>query len=179
MKTKRRNDTVYTRNEQKEAAVTPAMRALIRRALRAALQYEAFPYPAEISVTFVDGETIRRLNREWRGKDAVTDVLSFPEWESIAQINPEADCVAGGVALGDIVLCVSRAMQQAQQFGHSLDRELAFLSVHSLLHLLGYDHELGEEQDREMRRKQKEILHSIGLDRLTEEKEKQEQTKTV
>ena len=159
---------IYTHNEQRQFPVTPAMRALVKRAVNAALSYEQFAYPAEVSVTFTDASHIRALNAQYREKDAVTDVLSFPLLEDLneaAQIYGGSDG-AEPVALGDIVLCVERAAEQAETFGHSLDRELDFLAVHSTMHLLGYDHELGEAEDKDMRRRQREILHQMGLDRV-------------
>ncbi|MBQ8578007.1 MAG: rRNA maturation RNase YbeY [Clostridia bacterium] len=163
-------NTIYTRNDQKKEPVTPAARALVRRAINAALAYEEFKSPAEVSVTFVDNEAIRELNREYRGKDAPTDVLSFPLCEDEDDfVLPPADEEDGeaeeSVALGDIVISVERAKAQAEEYGHSFERELAFLAVHSTLHLLGYDHERSEEEDREQRRRQEEILASIGQKR--------------
>ena len=158
-------NTIYTRNDQKKETLTPAARALVKRAINAALAYEAFEYPAEISVTFVDNEAIRELNRDYRGKDAATDVLSFPAFEDgeidTCELNPETGCAV----LGDIVISVERAKAQAEEYGHSFERELSFLAVHSVLHLLGYDHERSAEEDAEQRRRQEEILASVGQTR--------------
>lgn len=157
--------TVYTRNDQKKEPLTPAARALVRRAVNAALAYENFEHPAEVSVTFVDNEAIRALNRDYRGKDAATDVLSFPTFEGgeidKTDINPETGCVA----LGDIVISVERARAQAEEYGHSFERELSFLAVHSVLHLLGYDHERSAEEDADQRARQEAILASLGQTR--------------
>ena len=137
-------------------------------AIGAALAYEGFEDAAEVSVTFVDNEAIRELNRDYRGKDAPTDVLSFPLYEDDEDFDdgfvmPEdAEEEDAPTALGDIVISVERAKAQAVEYGHSFERELAFLAVHSTLHLLGYDHERSEEEDREQRRRQEEILASIG-----------------
>ena len=122
---------------------------------------------AEIS--FCTPEEIRELNNEQRGKDAVTDVLSFPSTDITAgeivkkknypfDIDPEN----GGIFLGSIIICVERAKEQAEEYGHSLAREISFLTVHSCLHLLGYDHETGEEDEKEMFGKQEEILNMLG-----------------
>jgi len=161
--------TVYTRNDQKKEPLTPAARALVRRAVNAALAYEEFEYPAEVSVTFVDNEAIRELNRDYRGKDAPTDVLSFPlceeEDDFVLPPSEEDEDAEELVALGDIVISVERARAQAEEYGHSFERELAFLAVHSTLHLLGYDHERSAEEDAEQRRRQEEILASIGQTR--------------
>ena len=148
--------TVYTRNDQKKEPLTPAARALVRRAVNAALAYEEFEYPAEVSVTFVDNEAIRELNRDYRGKDTPTDVLSFPMMEFEM---PEVY-----VSLGNIVISVETARRQAEEYGHSLKRELCFLCAHSALHLLGYDHETEDERE-EMEAKQREILDALGIKR--------------
>ena len=159
---------IYTRNDQKKEELTSAARALVKRAIGAALAYEGFEDVAEVSVTFVDNEAIRELNRDYRGKDAPTDVLSFPLYEDDEDFDdgfvmPEdAEEEDSPTALGDIVISVERAKAQAVEYGHSFERELAFLAVHSTLHLLGYDHERSEEEDREQRRRQEEILASIG-----------------
>ncbi len=161
--------TIYTRNDQKKEPITNAARALIKKAITAALEYEAFEGLAEVSVTFVDNEAIRALNREYRGKDSATDVLSFPlleEEDGFVMPPDEADAEGTEpTALGDIVISVERAKAQAAEYGHSFERELAFLAVHSTLHLLGYDHERSAEEDAEQRRRQEAILASIGQTR--------------
>lgn len=157
-------NTIYTKNDQKKLPLTPAARALVKRAINAALEYEKFDKPAEVSVTFVDNDAIKELNRDYRGKDAATDVLSFPISDIPAkeyEIEPDTGCVV----LGDIVISVERAAAQAEEFGHSFERELSFLAVHSVLHLLGYDHERSAEEDAEQRRRQEEILAGIGQTR--------------
>ena len=108
-------------------------------------------------MTFTDNEGIRELNRMHRGIDRATDVLSFPMFS----FEDDSEEIEG--ALGDIVISLERAREQAETFGHSFEREVAFLCVHSMLHLLGYDHELGEEQDLDMRRRQSEIVARLGL----------------
>lgn len=113
----------------------------------------------EISLTLVDADEIQTLNREYRDKDQVTDVLSFPLYETPGQIPAE-----GTVLLGDVVLCLSRAEEQASEYGHSLEREIAFLFVHSMFHLLGFDHE--DPQDtRAMREAEESVLSDLGLSR--------------
>ena len=108
-------------------------------------------------MTFTDNEGIRELNRLYRNIDRPTDVLSFPMFD----FSDEDEIVEG--ALGDIVISLERAREQAETFGHSFEREVAFLCVHSMLHLLGYDHELGEQEDIDMRRRQREIVARLGL----------------
>lgn len=163
---------IYSKNEQDKIKLTPALRALVKRAINTALQYEGFDIPAEISVTFTDNEGIHSLNREYRNIDRETDVLSFPLLESdelhelknhmaIDHLNDPDE----PVALGDIVLSLEKAELQAKEYGHSLERETAFLTVHSVLHLLGYDHEISPDDEKEMFLKQEDILSKMGLGR--------------
>ncbi len=134
---------------------------LIRRAILATLLYENFSYDAEVSVTLCDGKTIRALNKEYRKTDKETDVLSFPLFER----EEEQEIMEGEpVSLGDVVLNLERAGVQADELGHSIEREIAFLTIHSALHLLGYDHELSPEDDEDMCRRQREIVSTLGLD---------------
>jgi probable rRNA maturation factor len=149
---------VYLENEQTAIPVTYKLRMLLRRAILETLAYEQVEISApEVSMTFTDNEGIRELNRMHRGIDRATDVLSFPMF-SFEEDDEELEG-----ALGDIVISLERAREQADTFGHSFEREVAFLCVHSMLHLLGYDHELGEEQDADMRRRQSEIVARLGL----------------
>ena len=120
----------------------------------------------EISVLLVDNATIRELNRDYRAKDAPTDVLSFPlEEEREDEAEP---AVIGGPSarmLGDIVISVEKAVEQATEYGHSVERELAFLAIHGVLHLLGHDHEKGETAKQAMRAEEKRILAALGISR--------------
>ena len=116
------------------------------------------PERAEISVTVVDNEEIRELNRVYRGKDNVTDVLSFPQYEDPKQSNDPV------LLLGDVVICPEIAMVQAEEYGHSDERELVYLFVHSLYHLLGYDH-MEEDETVLMREREEKILTQLGLER--------------
>ena len=158
MKAKR---MIYFTNEQERYPIGYSLKMLIRRAVLASLEYEGFGADTEVSVTFTDNEGIRAINSEFRGIDAPTDVLSFPLTDYEAVDFPVADEPAA--SLGDIVLSLERADEQAREFGHSFEREVAFLTVHSMLHLLGYDHVNSEQEDAEMRRRQREILESMGL----------------
>lgn len=135
---------------------------LIKRSCAAALKSEDFLENAEINVSIVSENEIRSLNGEHRNIDKVTDVLSFPLGENgIYDINPENNCFM----LGDVVICFERAAQQAVEFSHSLKREISFLTVHSILHLLGYDHVNSEQEEREMIKKQKQIMSALGIER--------------
>ena len=114
------------------------------------------PHFCEVSFSFADEEEIRRLNAAYRDKDAVTDVLSFPQYDDLD--NEEEIC------LGDVVICGRVARRQAEEYGHSYERELLYLFVHSILHLLGYDH-MEEEEKRQMRIREEYVMEKIGLTR--------------
>ena len=114
---------------------------------------------SEISVTFVSLEEIHELNREYRQVDSPTDVLSFPQFDDLDDLPEE-----GEIMLGDVVICSDRAKEQAEEFGHSFEREIIYLFVHSVLHLLGYDH-MDEDENRIMRRREEEVMERIGLKR--------------
>ena len=135
---------------------------LIKRSVAAALKSEDFLESAEVNVSVVDAKTIREMNGEHRRVDKVTDVLSFPLSDNgIYDLNPESNCFM----LGDIVICFERALEQAKEFGHSDKREISFLTVHSILHLLGYDHVNGEQEEQQMIEKQKQIMSVLGIGR--------------
>lgn len=152
---------IYFTNSQESFEVTYKLKMLVRHAVLASLEYEGFGADTELSVTFTDNEGIRAINAEYRGIDAPTDVLSFPLTDYEGVDFPVADEPES--SLGDIVISLERASEQAEEFGHSFEREVAFLTVHSMLHLLGYDHVNSDEEDAEMRRRQREILESMGL----------------
>ena len=133
----------------------------LREAIKETLDYENFPYSAEVSVTLCSEEHIKELNREYRNIDRKTDVLSFPMYES-GNFPPD-ECLMGA-PLGDIVICVPVARAQAEELGHSFIREAAFLAVHSTLHLLGYDHEISPEEDERQCEAQREIIEKISFE---------------
>ena len=151
---------IYFENHQEKETISYRLKRLIRRGVEATLAYEEVDDHCEVSVTFVDNEEIREINRQFRNIDRATDVLSFPlfDEDGMDAHVEELDCM-----LGDIVLSLERAREQAIEFGHSFEREVAFLTVHSMLHLLGYDHELSDEDDADMRRRQTEIVEKMGL----------------
>ena len=153
---------VIITNDQKEIKIPTGVRMLIRRCCNAVLVNEHFEGSAEISVRFVDDEIIHELNREYRHVDRSTDVLSFPLGE-----NGEYDINhdTGAKVLGDIVISMQHAVMQADLYGHSLQREIAFLTVHSMLHLLGYDHEAEGLERVRMREKEEAVLTQLGLKR--------------
>lgn len=117
------------------------------------------PDRSEISVTFVGGEEINELNNQYRNVDKVTDVLSFPQFDDLNEIPEE-----GSIILGDVVICKERAEEQAEEYGHSFEREIIYLFVHSILHLVGYDH-MEEDEKAEMRLQEEKIMSLVGLER--------------
>ncbi|SHE64817.1 probable rRNA maturation factor [Seinonella peptonophila] len=133
----------------------------IKEALQMAAEVEDLPL-VEVSLTLVGNERIRQLNHQFRDRDQVTDVLSFPLWEDDEDWILDED--EDAVSLGDIIVSVPRAMEQADEYGHSIERELSFLAVHGFLHLLGYDHQT-EAEERAMFQKQEQILERIGMSR--------------
>ena len=153
---------IYFLNDQDKFKISYEQKILVRRAVEATLDYEGYKNNAEVSVTFTDNEKIQKINNEFRGIDKPTDVLSFPLTEYEDSNVPFADELDGN--LGDIVISLERAKEQAEEFGHSFEREIAFLTVHSMLHLLGYDHVNSEEEELDMRKRQSDVLKNMGLD---------------
>ena len=149
-------------NNQKAFKIPTGIRLLIRRSCHAVLELEGFEGSAEVSVTFVDNEQIRQLNAMHRNIDKATDVLSFPLGE-----NGEYDINhdTGAKLLGDIVISMEKAVEQAELYNHPIQREISFLTVHSMLHLLGYDHENGGLEAVHMREKEETVLTRIGWKR--------------
>lgn len=156
------NLTVYYENEQNAIPVTYKLKMLIRRAITETLAFEQYNNDVEVSVTLTDNENIQDLNLRFRGIDVPTDVLSFPLFDFEGETDePPVDEIQN--MLGDIVLNLERTRAQAEEYGHSFEREAAFLTVHSMLHLLGYDHETSEEDDADMRDRQRKIMERMGL----------------
>ena len=149
-------------NRQQKVKLPSGLRLLVRRACNAVLTAEKFAGPAEVSVTFVDNEQIQELNAEYRGKDISTDVLSFPLGEN-GKFDKNRE--TGAYVLGDVVISAEKAVLQAEIYGHSLQREIAFLTVHSMLHILGYDHVAGGMEQVRMREKEEAIMLQLGLPR--------------
>lgn len=167
--------TFYVENEV-SAEFSFDISQTFERVAREVLKQENCPYEVEISLLITDAEGIRVYNREYRDIDKETDVLSFPAvdyekpsdftlvmQEESCYINPDTQ----ELILGDIILNEERVRQQAQEYGHTILREFAFLLTHSMLHLLGYDHMIPEEE-KDMFDKQNAILHSMGIDRECE-----------
>ena len=147
-------------DSQKKINLPTGTRLLIRKACTATLKLEGFEDSAEVNVTLVNDEMIKEMNSKFRNIDASTDVLSFPLGENGEyDVNPET----GAKMLGDIVISVEHALSQADLYGHGIEREVAFLTVHSMLHLLGYDHEQGGLEKTVMREKEEQVLEALGL----------------
>ena len=152
----------FLSNEQEKIEPPQDIENLIEICTAAALEEEGIDDTAEVSVPLVDNEGIRRLNKEHRDIDRETDVLSFPLGDDDGyEIDPDNDAIM----LGDIVISLEKAAQQAQEYGHSYRREVAFLITHSLFHLLGYDHVNSEEEEKEMFGKQEKVLEKLGITR--------------
>lgn len=142
--------------------VSPQMEQMVISVLKTASDVYGIDDSTEVSLILVDDEYIHRLNHQYRGKDAPTDVLSFALNEG-----DEPEIIDGPqeTLLGDIIISLETASRQAEEYGHSLERELAYLSVHGMLHLLGYDHET-EEEKAEMRKEEEHVLGLLGITRV-------------
>lgn len=154
---------VLISNKQKEVKIPSGIRLLIRRCCHAVLDMENFQGSVEVSVSFISNEEIRRLNEQYRHKNVPTDVLSFPLGQNGVYGKNEA---TGAYMLGDIVISAEKAFEQAAMFGHTIQREIGFLTVHSMLHLLGYDHVNGEAESKLMREKEESVLKKLGISRV-------------
>lgn len=144
----------------KNVKLPTGTKLLIRKSCNATLKLEGLDAPSEVDVTLVNDEEIKEMNTQYRNIDSATDVLSFPLGEDGKfDKNPEN----GSLMLGDIVISVDHALSQANLYGHGIEREIAFLTVHSMLHLLGYDHEQGGLPQMTMREKEENVLEALGL----------------
>ncbi len=151
---------VIITDAQKDVKIPTGIKMLLRRCCHAVLVSEEFKGSAEVNIRFVNDEEIHRLNLKFRNIDRSTDVLSFPLGENgVYDVDPET----GLQMLGDIVISVQHAEAQAREYGHSFQREMAFLTAHSMLHLLGYDHVNGGLQAVRMREKEEKVLSQLGL----------------
>lgn len=151
-----------------EGAADKRTCALIRRTIRTALAAEGMTLPCEVDVLLTDDEGIHRINLDMRNVDRPTDVLSFPEFDLTPEELPaaeDADPGTGLIPLGDMVLSMERVAAQAEEYGHSRQRELAYLVTHSMLHLLGYDHLDEGEMKKQMRGREETIMALLGLER--------------
>ncbi len=156
------NIEIFLSDEQDKLTPPEDMEQLIESCTKAALEEEGIEEDAQVSVTLVDNEAIREINNEHRGIDRATDVLSFPLGDDDSF---DTDPETGAILLGDIVISLQRAAEQAEEYGHSFRREVAFLITHSLFHLLGYDHVDSEEDEKLMFGKQDKVLEKLGITR--------------
>lgn len=151
---------VYYDDRQDNITITEAMKDLIEKSIKAVLKVEELDDDVEVSVSFVGDEEIRELNRDYRGVDKSTDVLSFPM---------DDEFIIDNRILGDVIINTRRVMEQAEELGHSHERELSYLTVHSILHLLGYDH-MEDEDKKEMREREKLSMKELEIYRWFYEK---------
>ncbi|MFN0070285.1 MAG: rRNA maturation RNase YbeY [Chloroflexota bacterium] len=155
-----RTDRLSLFIEIRPRTTTAPLRALIRAVSRATLGQTSFRGRARLSVHLVDDSAIHRMNAEHRGVDAPTDVLSFPQLEDSGFVIPPGEAQH----VGDVVVSLDRAEAQAQEYGHSLEREIGYLTAHGILHCLGYDHETADEQ-AVMRKHEESVMTAVGLTR--------------
>jgi probable rRNA maturation factor len=150
---------IHLNNNQTKVELPADLEAIVQEAVQKLMQQEQKTHPGELSITLVDDEDIREMNRIYRQQDRVTDVLSFPAEHILAALDPDAPRI-----WGDVVVSLERAAEQAAEYGHSLRRELTFLVLHGVLHLLGYDH--GDSQAAEiMEAKGEQVLADMGIGR--------------
>lgn len=142
-------------NRQKIIEYDKEIEDLIIKGIDLSLEKEGVSKDVEVSISFVNNDEIHGLNRDYRGVDRPTDVLSFPQYENIHEVTEPT-------LLGDIVISLEKAKEQAASFGHSFEREVLFLTVHSMFHLFGYDHDT-EENTKIMRKKEEDVLKEMGI----------------
>lgn len=151
---------VIITDKQKEIKIPTGLRMLIRRCCNAVLKLDEFKGSAEVNIVLVDNQMIKEINKKHRNKDSETDVLSFPMGkDGKYEINPET----GAQILGDIIVSMEKVVSQCESFGHSMQREVAYLVAHGLLHILGYDHEKGQIEKVRMREKEEKVMELLGL----------------
>ena len=157
---------LYINAEETPDLLTEALEQLIRQTIKKTLESDDFEEDVEVSLTCVTPENMRTLNAQHRQKDTVTDVLSFPQYDEDGFMVDEDN----QVVLGDVVICLERAKMQALSFGHPYEREVCYLVCHSILHLLGYDHE-SQKDKADMRAKEKKIMSTMGMSNIVEASE--------
>ncbi len=144
---------IYIDNRQTEIKLSEEIEKLFQKVIKESLLVEGRSLDYEVSVSLVNNKEIRELNRDYRGVDSETDVLSFPLDDDFDMDLP---------LLGDIIISVEKALEQAEEYGHSLEREIAYLTAHSMFHLMGYDH-LEMEDKEEMRDREKLVMKNLGI----------------
>lgn len=146
---------ILINNEQEKISIDESINDLLEKVVKECLQIEGVGFDYEVSITFVDDIEIKELNKTYRGVDKHTDVLSFPIYD-------EEEDLPYTPLLGDIVISVETAKRQSEEFGHTIEREIGYLTAHSMFHLLGYDH-LEEDDKKEMREKEKQAMKNLGI----------------
>ncbi|MCR1897860.1 rRNA maturation RNase YbeY [Irregularibacter muris] len=154
--------SVFFDNRQQEKDIDSHFEKQLERVINIALELEGVIVPVEVSISFVSNEEIQELNREYRNKNTPTDVLSFPlvereDLDNMVQAQEE-------ILLGDIIISISKALEQAEEYGHSFSRELSYLTVHGIYHLLGYDH-MTQEEKKAMREKEEAVMEALQINR--------------
>lgn len=145
---------IFIDNRQDKITLDDSIYDLLEKTIKEVLLLENHSLNCEVSISFVDNNEIKELNRDYRGVDKETDVLSFPLDDDLF--------LEGPILLGDIIISLEKALEQSEDYGHTLEREIAYLTAHSMLHLLGYDH-MEEEEKQIMRQKEKEIMKRLGI----------------
>ena len=151
---------VNINNKQKEVKIPTGLRMIVRRCCNAVLKIEEIKGDIDVSVSFVNNEEIKELNKKYRNKDCATDVLSFSTMENGKYT---VDPATGATVLGDVVISIEKAQEQSEKYGHTLQREVSYLTAHSMLHLLGYDHEQGGLEKIRMREKEERVIIQLGF----------------
>ena len=148
----------YIDNRQNKIEITSELEKIIESVVVESLKVEGLSQDVEVSISFVENDEIKELNREYRGIDEITDVLSFPMDSHIVVPIP---------LLGDIIISMEKTIEQANEFGHSINREISYLIAHSMFHLMGYDH-LEEDEKNKMRLKEKQVMKNLGIFKVDE-----------
>ncbi|WIF94796.1 rRNA maturation RNase YbeY [Caminicella sporogenes] len=145
-------------NRQNKIQLNDKLINLVKKVVEKCLNEEGIKQDVEISISFVDNNEIRELNKNFRDKDTKTDVLSFPQYDNIEMIKS----LDTKIILGDIVISLEKAREQSVEYGHTFEREVAFLTAHSMYHLFGFDHDT-EENTKIMRQKEEKVLKDLGI----------------
>ena len=151
--------SVYFDDRQTEIEITDEILESLEKGINVILEKEAIEIPVEVSISFVENDEIQKLNKEYRKKDQPTDVLSFPLVERGQLERGQAPCE---IPLGDIIVSIPKVVEQAKEYGHPYLRELVYLTVHGMFHLLGYDH-MNQEEKAIMREKEESVMNSINI----------------
>lgn len=158
---------ILIQNRQRKYKISEEIRRIIKQVAEISLTNEKVQAPVELSIVFINNKGIKELNEQYREKNKPTDVLSFPMYDSKSlreALDQFSETISENILLGDIVISLEKAEEQAKEYGHSFEREIGYLATHGIFHLLGYDHET-EVEKKEMRQKEEETLKIAGLKR--------------